>query len=221
MDVFEAVESRRSVRAFLDKPVEEAKLRRVLEAARYAPSGCNYQPWEATVLTGQPLEELRKKLRAADMVKPEYDWDRPSQEPEYKQRLVDLSMEMFKALGITREDKAGRASIVEANRESFAAPVLLLCHFPRFMKEAQWSDTGMWLQTIMLLLRGEGLDSCPQEYMAYFADPIMEHIGKDRADHMFFCGLAIGYRDPDAPVNNFDRGRVPLEEHVTLRGWSE
>ena len=56
MDVFEAVESRRSVRAFLDRPVEEAKLRRVLDAARFAPSGCNYQPWEATVLTGEPLD---------------------------------------------------------------------------------------------------------------------------------------------------------------------
>jgi nitroreductase len=199
--------------------VEKDVLVRVLDAARYAPSGCNYQPWHATVLTGEPLQALREKLRLAEMKKPEYDWDAPSQVPEYKSRLVGLSIEMFKALGITREDKQGRAAIVDANRESFGAPALLLCHFPRFVKEAQWSDTGMWLQTIMLLLREEGLDSCPQEYMAYFADTIMDHIEVDRERHMFFCGLAIGYRDEDAPVNAFDRPRVPLDDHVTLRGF--
>lgn len=217
--VSDAVETRRSIRDFLDTPVEFDTLRRVLDRARWAPSGCNYQPWEATVLTGKPLAELRAKLRAAEMQQPEYDWDAPKQDDRYKSRLYDLSAQMFASMDIARDDKAGRMSVVTRNMESFGAPALLLCYFPRLMKEAQWSDTGMWLQTIMLLLREEGLDSCPQEYMAYFSQVIMEHIGVSRDTHMFFCGLAIGYRDPDAPVNNFERARVPLEDHVTFRGF--
>jgi len=65
MDVAEAVASRRSIRAFTEQAVEPETLRRVLEAARMAPSGCNYQPWEATVLTGAPLKALQEVLLAA------------------------------------------------------------------------------------------------------------------------------------------------------------
>ncbi|MCP9222726.1 nitroreductase [Erythrobacter sp. LQ02-29] len=219
MNVSEAVRTRRSVRAFLDMPVPYEVLHRVLDTARWAPSGCNYQPWEATVLTGAPLEALREKLRTEQMQPPEYDWDAPKGDERYRTRLYELSAAMFESLGIAREDKEGRAAAMARNTESFGASALLLCYFPRIMKEAQWSDVGMWLQTIMLLLRGEGLDSCPQEYMAYFARPIMEHLGVDRETHMFFCGLAIGYDDPDAAVNSFERCRVPLDEHVRFEGF--
>ncbi|WP_370178043.1 nitroreductase [Alteriqipengyuania sp.] len=219
MSVSQAVTSRRSVREFLDTPVPLETIRRVMDTARWAPSGCNYQPWEATILTGEPLAALREKLRAAPMQQPDYDWDAPKAEDRYKRRLYELSASMFESLGIERDDKAGRAAATGRNVVSFGAPVLLLCYFPRLMKEAQWSDTGMWLQTIMLLLREEGLDSCPQEFMAYYADPIMEHIGVSQDTHRFFCGMGIGYRDPDAPVNSFDRNRIPLDEHVRFEGF--
>lgn len=217
--VTEAVRTRRSVREFLDRPVPLDTIRRVMDTARWAPSGCNYQPWEATILTGEPLAALRVKLRDSPMQQPEYDWDGPKADARYKNRLYELSAAMFESLGIAREDKAGRAAAMARNIDSFGAPVLLLCYFPRLAQEAQWSDTGMWLQTVMLLLREEGLDSCPQEFMAYYAEPIMEHIGVSRETHMFFCGMGIGYRDADAPVNAFERCRVPLEEHVRFEGW--
>ena len=219
MSVSEAVTSRRSVREFLDTPVPLETIRKVMDTARWAPSGCNYQPWEATILTGAPLAQLREKLRNSQMKQPEYDWDGPKQQEKYKSRLYELGAAMFESLGIEREDKSGRAAAMGRNLTSFGAPVLLLCYFPRIVKEAQWSDTGMWLQTIMLLLREQGLDSCPQEFLAYYAEPIMEHIGVSTETHMFFCGMGIGYRDPDAPVNSFERNRVPLEEHVRFEGF--
>lgn len=86
------------------------------------------------------------------------------------------------------------------------------------MKEAQWSDVGMWLQTVMLLLRGEGLDSCPQEYMGIYGRTIKAELGLSD-DTLLFCGLSIGWRDTDAPVNNFQRERVPLDEQVVFRGF--
>ena len=60
---------------------------------------------------------------------------------------------------------------------------------------------------------------CPQEFLAYYAEPIMNRIGVSTETHMFFCGMGIGYRDPDAPVNGFDRNRVPLEDHVRFQGF--
>lgn len=87
-------------------------------------------------------------------------------------RLRGVGAAMYGALGIGREDNAARADFTRDNRLSFDAPVLLLCHFPKRMKEAQWSDVGMWLQTLMLLLRGEGLDSCPREHMGLYGRTI-------------------------------------------------
>jgi nitroreductase len=88
------------------------------------------------------------------------------------------------------------------------------------MGAPQWSDVGMWLQTVMLLLREEGLDSCPQEWMALYARLIKQEIGVPDKTHILFCGMAIGHRDAAAAVNNFERPRAPLEEVVQFRGFA-
>ena len=219
MNIAEAVSTRRSVREFLDTPVPYATIERVLDQARFAPSGCNYQPWEATVLTGAPLKALQDVLLAAQPDDPqEYDWAAPGKHPQYQARLQAVGAAMYGAMQVARADKEARSDFTKANLVSFGAPVLLLCHFPKFMKEPQWSDVGMWLQTIMLLLRGEGLDSCPQEYMGNYGRTIKAHLGLSD-DTMLFCGLAIGWRDDEAPVNHFQRERVPVDQHVTFQGF--
>jgi len=219
MDIAEAVATRRSVRAFQDRAVALDTIRRVLDQARMTPSGCNYQPWEATVLTGEPLKALQEVLLGAQPDDPlEYDWSAPGKYPQYQARLQAVGAAMYGALAIVRDNKDARQDFVRSNLVSFGAPVLLLCHFPKFMKEPQWSDVGMWLQTIMLLLRGEGLDTCPQEYMGNYGRTIKAHLGLSD-DTLLFCGLAIGYRAEDDPVNNFPRERVALDEHVKFLGF--
>lgn len=218
--VSEAVASRRSVRAFSSRPVPLEVLRRVMDKARMAPSGCNFQPWEATILSGEPLRALQEKMLAAEPQQPEeYAVNPPGTTDTYWARLKELGAHMYGANGIARDDKAGRQSIVEQNMRGFGAPVLLLCYFPRFMGPPQWSDVGMWLQTIMLLLREEGLDSCPQEYLAQHARLIKDHIGVSDESHIFFCGMAIGFRDEAAPINNYERPRVPLDQQVRFDGF--
>ncbi len=217
--VTEAVTTRRSIRAFLDKPVDLETLTRVMDKARWAASGCNYQPWEASIVTGAALKELQAKITTTPPQAAEYDWAAPGTEEAYKQRLNAVSAGMFSAQGIARDDGAGRMAAMMKNAVSFDAPAVMFVYFPRLMKEAQWSDTGMWLQTVALLLREEGLDSCFQEYMALYANVIRDFLGLDHERYMFFCGMAIGTRDPDAPVNNFERERVPLGEQVKFVGF--
>src|SRR3546814_345812 len=178
MIVADAVATRRSVRAFKDTPVPFETVERVLEQARWAPSGCNYQPWEAIVLTGAPLKALQDRLLVSQVDNPlEYVWSAPSQIEKYDLRRQVQGESMYASLRIERQDTVGRAAFGKVNVVSFGAPVLLLCHFPKMMKEAQWVDVGIWLQTIMLLLRGEGLDSCPQEYLGLFGRTIKTHLG--------------------------------------------
>jgi nitroreductase len=121
-------------------------------------------------------------------------------------------------MGIARHQHDAREVFTRANMISFGAPVLLLCHFPKLMKEPQWSDVGMWLQTIMLLLRGEGLDSCPQEYMGAYGRTIKDQLGLSD-DTLLFCGIAIGHADSNAPVNHFVRERVALADQVRFLGF--
>ena len=62
MDVIEAIESRKSVRAFKPDPVPKKVLTRILEVALRAPSTDNTQPWEFAIVTGPILADLKKAL---------------------------------------------------------------------------------------------------------------------------------------------------------------
>lgn len=221
--VTEAVTSRRSMRAFQDQPVDQALLRRVLETAQRSPSGGNTQPWNATVLTGAPLRRLLDKVaevipQGLAAYSPEYNIYPPELDGAYAQRRFGIGEAMYAALDIPREDKASRFKWFARNFQAFGAPVLMLIHTPRYMGPPQWSDIGMWLQTVMLLLREEGLDSCAQEAWAVYTRQIRECVDIPD-DHIFFCGLAIGWGDRSDPVNSFAVPRAPLDEAVRWEGF--
>ncbi len=223
MNVTEAVTSRRSIRAFLDQPVDQAVLRRVLETAQRSPSGGNTQPWNATVLTGEPLAALFAAV--ADVLPqgraafaPEYHVYPPGLEGRYEASRVGVGEAMYAALGVPREDKLGRLAWFARNFQAFGAPVLLLIHTPKYMGPPQWSDIGMWLQTVALLLREEGLDSCMQEAWAVFSPQIRACVAIPD-DHIFFCGMAIGWGDHDAVINQFPVPRAGIDEAVRWEGF--
>lgn len=223
MNVTEAVATRRSVREFLDKPVDQALLTNIFERAQNAPSGGNTQPWNAHVLTGEPLAKLL--AATAEVIpqgqsahKPEYDIYPSDLDGRYKDSRFGVGEALYASLDIPRENKMARMMWFAKNFRAFDAPVLMLIHTPRYMGPPQWSDIGMWLQTIMLLLREEGMDSCAQEAWAIYTPQIRACVDIPD-DHIFFCGMAIGYRDPDAPVNNFAVPRAPLDRVIRWDGF--
>lgn len=223
MNVTEAVATRRSIRAFQDKPVDQAVLRRVLEKAQNAPSGGNTQPWNAVMLSGESLARLLGHVatvvpqgRAA--FAPEYNVYPPELDGRYETSRFGVGEAMYAALAIPREDKPSRLKWFARNFQAFGAPVLMLIHTPRYMGPPQWADIGMWLQTMALLLREEGLDCCMQEAWAVYSKQIRESVAIPE-DHIFFCGMAIGWRDPAAPINNFPVPRADLAESVVFEGF--
>ncbi|MFA6219530.1 MAG: nitroreductase [Erythrobacter sp.] len=223
MTVTEAVQTRRSVRAFLDQPVERETLTRILEKARRAPSGGNTQPWHGILLTGEPMQRLFARVaqdlpRGREAFAPEYHIYPPELDGAYEQRRFGVGEDMYGALEISREEKGQRLMWFANNFRAFGAPVLMLVHTPKYMGPPQWSDIGMWLQTIALLLREEGLDCCFQEAWAVYARQIREVVDIP-GDHIFFCGVAIGWRDRAAAVNSFPVARAPVEESVRWEGW--
>lgn len=222
MNVSEAVRTRRSVRQFLDRPVPGALLREAVELAARAASGGNLQPWRLFVLAGEPLAQFKATLQARLARGPSTDpteyeiYPAELWEPYRTERFV-VGEQLYSLLGIGREDKAGRLRQFARNFEFFGAPAALFCYVDRRMGRPQWSDLGMYLQTLMLLLRERGLDSCAQECWSVYAQTVGELL-QPPAELMLFCGMAIGYRDPEAAVNGLETRRLPLAQFAEFRG---
>ncbi|MFF4671961.1 nitroreductase [Streptomyces sp. NPDC001279] len=218
MDVYEAVTSRRAVRGFSDRPVTRQVLERVLSAAAWAPSESNVQPWCAYVVTGRPLAELKR--RAGERVAAADPWDEreyemypPALRSPYHERRSAFGHERYSALGIGREDWEARQRAAAANWERFGAPAALFCYIDRDMGRPQWSDVGMYLQTVMLLLRAEGLHSCPQMAWSVYRKTVAEILSPPD-ELILFCGMSIGFEN--ATVGYTRTGRAPLDETVTF-----
>jgi nitroreductase len=62
MEVLEAIRTRRSIRRFLDKPVEEEKIQAIMEAVRMSPSWANLQCWRFVVVKDRPSRERISEL---------------------------------------------------------------------------------------------------------------------------------------------------------------
>ncbi len=222
MNVSEALASRRSIRAFLDKPVDGALIRRVLAKAARAPSGGNLQPWHIFVVGGERLAQLKTVMRervaqCPDGERMEYHIYPPQLVSPYRDRRFAVGEQMYALLGVPREDKAARRAWFARNYQFFGAPLALFCYVDRRMGLPQWSDLGMYLQSVMLLLREEGVDSCAQECWAAYQETIGRFLDAP-AELMLFTGMAIGYRDPAHPINALQTERAPLEDFARFDG---
>ena len=219
MDVTAAVHARISVRDFLPDPVDDGVLRQLLADASFAPSGGNLQPWRIYVVNGESMTRLREYLPTQPPLEAgEYDiYPKALTEP-YRTNRFTIGEQMYATLGIARDDKQGRFQQFARNGDFFGAPAALFCFIDRYMGPPQWSDIGMWLQTIGLLCREEGLDTCFQEAWAVYTPQIREMVDIPD-DHIFFCGLGVGWRDPNAPVNNFPVPRAPIDEAISWEGF--
>ena len=225
MNIYEALASRRSVRDFLPTPVPGEVIRRVLTAASRAPSGGNVQPWHIDVVAGERLDELKAIMRRRmqqvaagdDAERPEYDIYPKELVAPYRDYRYQLGEAMYATLGIPREDKAARLKWFARNFQFFGAPMALFCSIDRRMGPPQWSDLGMLLQSVMLLLREEGLDSCPQECWSVYPQTIGRFIGPP-AERMLFCGMSIGHANLEHPVNRLVSERAGLSQFATFHG---
>lgn len=218
MNVSEAVESRFSARAFLDREVSTGQIRRILDRARRAPSGGNLQPWQVYVVAGRQLAELQQAiaLRREQMPRgeqPEYNVYPPDLDEPYRSRRYKCGEDLYASLGIPRENKLARIQQFAKNLQAFGAPMVLFFSIDRQMGRNQWAHLGMFMQTVMLLAVEEGLATCPQESWSAFHGTVAEFINLPE-EQIFYCGMAIGYADRDHPVNQWRTERAPLEDFV-------
>lgn len=223
MNVSDALASRVSCRAFLPTPVPAATVRAILDAARQAPSGGNLQPWQVVALTGIPLTELIARVKSRIPVHPrgetpEYDIYPPALWEPFRSRRYKCGEDLYATIDVKREDKLGRLLQFARNYEFFGAPVGLLFFLDRRLGPPQWSDVGMYMQSVMLLARERGLHTCAQEAWSVWHGTVREFLGMSQ-HLLLFSGMALGWRDESAPINSLRTERAPMDDFAILRGF--
>lgn len=221
MELKEAVRNRRSIRSFLDKPVEKGIIEEILLNALWAPSWGNTQPWEITVVTGDLLaalkEENYKAAMAGEQSKP--DIPMPLEWPSiYKERYRDVGRRTLGALSIAREDTEGRLNFYKQMFQFFDAPVLLLIIVDKaLLLEYSMLDVGLFAQTLCLLAHERGLGSCIMAAAVNYPEKLRALCNIPDAKRIVI-GIALGWPDKENPVNTFERVRGELREFAR---WAE
>ncbi len=216
MNVIETIKHRKSVRAYLDKEVDRDKVERILEAARYAPSGANTQPWQVAVVSGNKKQEIGdrmvKAFQKGERGAKDYDYYPEKWEDPYRGRRIACGRQLYTALDINRKDRKRRMDQWMANYRGFDAPVVLFFFMDPSLATGSLMDYGMFLQSIMLAAIEEGLATCSQAALGEYSQMIKEFLGYPE-ESILVCGMAMGYENRDAKVNSY---RTPREEMATF-----
>ena len=220
--VDKAILSRFSNRAFLPKTVEKEKIEHILHIAARAPSGTNTQPWKVYVLQGEKKDALVKQVCTAHdaiAANPElakeyaeaYDYYPEKWVSPYIDRRRECGFGLYGVLGIQKGDKAAMHAQQQRNFTFFDAPVGLMFTIDQVMGRGSLLDYGMFLQSIMVAARAQGLHTCPQAAWNGFSKIILPHIGAAQSE-MIVCGMSLGYADEAALVNTFATTRVDAKD---------
>jgi nitroreductase len=216
--VDEAITSRRSVRAFLPDPVDEATIRTILEVAARAPSGTNMQPWKVYVTTDETKKRIADAILNSGIRAEKAKWDEYRYYPDqffepYLTRRRAVGFALYGHLGIGRRDVDQMRAQHDRNFVFFDAPVGMIFTIDRRLNQGSWIDYGMFLQNIMVAARGRGLHTCPQAAFAPYHNQIRPVLGIPD-EEVVVCGMALGYEDVTKPENDLRTERAPLNEWV-------
>ncbi len=222
MDVLEAIKKRKSIRAFLDKPIEKEIIGQILDYAVWAPSWGNTQPWEFAVVNGnlirQIADENEKKFRAGE--KPAPDFEMPERWPEvYRSRYIAVGKALFTTMGIKRGDREARERHYVNMQRFYGAPCVIYVFIDgALVAHYAMLDVGAVTQNICLAALEYGLGTCIMAAAVHYPDIIRKVLGLSESKKLV-VGIAMGYPDPDAVVNKFRSSRTPAQKLTTWFGF--
>ena len=218
-DFSRLVRARRSTRGFLDTPVSSEVLAALLQSARLAPSGANLQPGAFIAVQGAARARLSTALVQAFQEGREeaedYSYFPDPMPSVLRRRQVAAARALYGALQIERDDRAGRDRQFERNFRFFDAPVALLVTMQRDLGSGCYMDLGMALYGLMLAAQAQGLASCAIGALASYPGLVRQCLGLTEQQHIV-CGVAIGYADPNAIVNQTVTTRSDLDEYFRV-----
>ena len=218
MEIVEALRSRKSIRGYKPDPVPKEIIREILDIAIRTPSAMNTQPWEITVVTGDVLDNIRKyNIEMANAgVEPYQELAHKPFEDKYRRRQIDLAIQIFQLMGITREDKEKRAQWSQRGFRFFDAPAAFILSMDKSLDGSLMSllDMGAIMQSICLVALNYGLGTSIEDQGVMFPEVVRKYTGIPESRRIIIS-IAIGYPDWDFPANKLESTREPVESVVT------
>jgi len=215
MDLLKGIEERRSTRAFLERPVEREKIETLLNYATQAPSAINLQPWELIVVSGEERKRLSrvlvKRMKERNI----------SCGPGAKSPLPEYFVERQKGLLDTilpnlPEQIPFQDFINEGSCNFYGAPTAIIITLDQVFSNARFTDIGVLVGYLVLAAHALELGTCPIGLITAFDDDIKEALSI-RDEKQVVIGVALGYGDPQSPINRSRSERVPLGDVVKWR----
>ena len=220
MELIEAIQNRKSIRGYKPVPVQKQILNNILQVASRAPSGVNTQPWKFTVVAGEALEEIKfgniKRFESGESPHPDIPLE--SFTGIYKERQVDIAIQLFQLLGIAREDKEKRNDWMKKGGRFFDAPAAIIISVDKSLgSERVMLAIGAVAQTIALTALNYDLGTCIQDQGILYPEVVRKVTGIPESQRIAIC-LSIGYPDWDFPANKLESSREPVENCTTWCG---
>ncbi|MFT4728679.1 MAG: nitroreductase [Granulosicoccus sp.] len=218
--VSDAINTRRSLRAFLPPQVDRDVVEKILSTAARAPSGTNMQPWKTYVITGETRQRLCESVSAAFDERSGSHTSEVRYYPEtwfepFLGRRRQVGWALYNLLGIQKGDRERTHAQHRRNFQFFDAPVGMIFTIHRDLATGSWLDYGMFMQNVMLLAREQGLHTCPQAAWADYHTAVRQVLPMSD-DEIVVSGLALGYADPSAIENTLVTERIATSEHVSF-----
>jgi len=225
MEFEELVRQRRSIRGYKKDPVPLSVLKEIVEIAKGAPSSMNTQPWHMHIVTGEPLERIRKGNTENMMagVKPNRDFPmKEAYEGVHRQRQIDVAIQLFDAMGIARDDKPRRMDWVMRGFRQFDAPVSIVLTYDKYLEPAAISqfDLGAVSYGICLAAWERGLGTVINGQGIMQSNVVREHAGIPDDQNIMIC-IAMGYPNEEFSANSVKSVRANHNDFVRYVGFEE
>lgn len=223
MQYDEVVLGRRSIRGFKREPVPQAVIREVIEMAMRAPSSLNTQPWNFTVVSGEPLDRIRAgntERNLAGVPSSREFRSHGEYDGAHRERQIEIAKQLFAVMGIERHDKEARQSWVLRGFRQFDAPVSIIVTFDRSIQGGDIGpfDCGAVTNALVNAAWSRGL-GCVINSQGIMQSPVVrEHAGIPDDQVIMIC-VAMGWPDDDFPANAVVSHRKSVDEAVRWVGF--
>jgi nitroreductase len=225
MQFDEVILGRRSIRGYKPDPVPKALIREVIEMAMRAPSSLNTQPWNFYVVAGEPLDRIRAgntERNLAGVPSSREFRSHGEYAGVHRERQIEIAKQLFAAMGIERQDKAGRQDWVLRGFRQFDAPVSVVVTFDRSIREGDIGpfDCGGIANALVNAAWSRGL-GCVINSQGIMQSPVVrEHAGIPDDQVIMIC-IAMGFPDDSFPANAVVSRRKSVDEAAVFVGFPE
>ncbi len=226
MDFEQLVSQRRSTRGYKPEPVPQALLAEIVEIAKRAPSSMNTQPWNFHVVTGEPLEEIRRGntelMLAGAGVDREIKMSSHGYQGPHRDRQVEIAVQLFEAMGIERDDKERRQDWVMRGFRQFDAPVSVVVTIDADLADDTVAhfDCGAATYGLVLAATSKGL-GCVINGQGIMQSSVVRAHANIPDDQVIMTCVAMGFPDDDFVANHVVSRRVPIEADVSFVGFDD